>query len=308
MKWQVLWQHVVDAAHEAAQAPPSNFSALSALAGSLRILAAVIVICWLASVVTRNYSHVDRIWSIIPFVYVWHFAIKAWTQDGAWSDRLVLMTALATLWGLRLTFNFWRKGGYSLSEEDYRWAVLRQHMHWVLYQIFNVIFIAAYQNVLLYLIAFPAYAAYLNRSVPLQPLDWVAAALFVFFLVLETVADQQQWVFYQNKYARLRAKQPLEGDAKAGFNRSGLFRYSRHPNFFAEQLIWCSFYLFSVAATGVLINGFGLGAALLVLLFQGSTEFTEYITARKYPEYKAYQKAVSRLVPWFPSSVKAHEE
>ncbi|TYZ61153.1 hypothetical protein PybrP1_012369, partial [[Pythium] brassicae (nom. inval.)] len=303
--WNLALPHAQEATREALAAFPLPYATSGALAVSIQWLFVVVFLCWLLSVLTRNYSFTDRIWSITPFCFVWHFAYKARLEDaaGAWDDRLLLMAVLSTLWGLRLTLNFARKGGYSLKEEDYRWAVLRKLMHPALFQIFNVVFIAGYQNVLVYLTALPAYVAYAYRT-PLTQGDYVAAALFLALLALETVADQQQWNFYVRKHALIAQKQPLTGDYKAGFNRSGLFRYSRHPNFFAEFSQWCVFYAFSVTASGVALNPTVIGAVLLVLLFQGSTVFTEYITAQKYPEYKVYQTQVSRLVPWFPSASK----
>lgn len=304
--WSQALDHVQHAAQLAWTPSLLDYSSSSALAIGIQYLLIFIFGCWFASIVTGNYSHTDRLWSITPFVYVWHFAFKAYLEDnGQWNDRLVIMGVLSTLWGMRLTFNFARKGGYSLSEEDYRWGVLRQYLHWTLYQVFNIVFIAGYQHLLLFLIVLPAYAAYAFRS-PLNQLDYVASALFLALLLLETIADQQQWNFYKRKYQLIAAKKPLTGDYKAGFNRSGLFRYSRHPNFFAEFSIWCTFYVFSVAASGVAWNPTAIGAILLVLLFQGSTVFTEWITATKYPEYKLYQQSVSSLVPWFPATAKSH--
>jgi steroid 5-alpha reductase family enzyme len=107
------------------------------------------------------------------------------------------------------------------------------------------------------------------------------------------VADQQQWRFQESKRAAREAKRP-----HANFLTSGLFRYSRHPNFFAEQALWWCFYLFSVAATGEWLNVTIVGPTLLTLLFHGSTNFTESISLSKYPEYADYQRRVSRLVPW----------
>ena len=78
---------------------------------------------------------------------------------------------------------------------------------------------------------------------------------------------------------------------------SGLFRYSRHPNFFCEQGMWWSFYLFGVAATGRWLDWSIAGAVLLTLLFQGSTAITEQITLGKYPAYADYRRRTSRLLP-----------
>ena len=71
----------------------------------------------------------------------------------------------------------------------------------------------------------------------------------------------------------------------------------RHPNYMAEQAIWITFYLFSVAATGSWLNWSIAGCLLLLVLFQGSSDFSESISAEKYPEYKAYQEKTGRFLP-----------
>lgn len=79
--------------------------------------------CFIVGELSGNNSQVDKVWSILPFVYCWIIAIK-----GGMHPRLVVMAVLATLWGLRLSFNFARKGAYRLKfwegEEDYRWKML----------------------------------------------------------------------------------------------------------------------------------------------------------------------------------------
>src|SRR6187397_1342866 len=107
----------------------------------LLICAAVTAATWIASVATREYSWVDRIWSIVPVAYVWVFA--GWSGLDA---RLVLMAVLVTLWGIRLTFNYARKGGYRPGGEDYRWAVLRRRMSRPQFALFNLLFISIFQN------------------------------------------------------------------------------------------------------------------------------------------------------------------
>lgn len=75
---------------------------------------------------------------------------------------------------------------------------------------------------------------------------------------------------------------------KKGFITDGLFKFSRHPNFFCEICMWWTMYLFSVSSQG--FNLSGGGALLLNLLFLGSTALTEKISCEKYPLYKQYQK------------------
>src|SRR3954469_17467874 len=121
------------------------------------VVLVVCAFCWIASLVTKDTSWVDRIWSIVPVVYVWIFAIAAGLGD----VRLDVMAGLVTLWGARLTFNFARKGGYS-GVEDYRWPVLRARMKPAQFAVFNILFICLYQHALLVLITLPASTAYEN--------------------------------------------------------------------------------------------------------------------------------------------------
>ncbi|TQJ31369.1 DUF1295 domain-containing protein [Microbacterium sp. SLBN-146] len=270
----------------------------------LLVAGASCLFCWVASLITKDTSWVDRIWSIVPVVYVWIFAV-AGILDGNDATRLVVMALLVTAWGARLTYNFARKGGYT-GMEDYRWAILRGRMKPWQFQIFNLLFIVLYQNALLVLITLPALMAWQNPA-PMGVWDAVFALLFLAFLVGEFIADQQQWDFHRAKH---------EGRAE-GFLASGLFAWSRHPNFFFEQAQWWAFY--ALGATAAVASGLGFwggainwtiaGAILLTILFIGSTIFTESISSSKYPAYAEYKRTTSMLVPLPPrrSSAKARK-
>ena len=80
------------------------------------------IVCWVLSILTREYSWTDRLWSIVPAVYCLIVAVDLEFQ----SARVNIMTVLATLWGIRLTFNYALKGGYWIGGEDYRWIYLRK--------------------------------------------------------------------------------------------------------------------------------------------------------------------------------------
>ncbi len=252
--------------------------------------AGVCLFTWITSLITHEHSWVDRLWSIVPVVYVWIFAGFTGLSD----TRLVVMAVLVTLWGARLTFNFARKGGYS-GTEDYRWAILRGRMKPWQFEVFNLFFIVLYQNAILVLITLGALTAYENQG-GFGVLDVLVAALFLLLLVGETVADQQQWVFHKAKAA---------GAAETRFLTTGLWKFSRHPNFFFEQAQWWTLFLFGAVAAGSLLQWTVLGPLLLTLLFVGSTVFTESITKSKYPEYADYQAVTSPIVPWFSRAAKA---
>ncbi len=255
------------------------------------VASTVCAFAWVASLVTDDTSWVDRAWSIVPIVYLWVFASFAHLANA----RLDVMAGLVTVWGVRLTFNFARKGGYS-GVEDYRWAVLRSRMTPWQFQLFNVFFVVLYQNFLLVLITLPALTAYDHRSTSFGPLDVGLASLFFACTLAETVADQQQWDFQCWKQRETVAGR----EANPRFAQTGLFRYSRHPAFFFEQAQWWVLFLLGGVAANSLLVWTVLGPVLLTLLFVGSTSFTEKITLARYPEYVDYQRRTSAVVPWFP--------
>ena len=260
----------------------------------------VMVYCFVAGELTDNKSQVDKLWSIIPIAYVWIIA-----SYGEYSIRLLIMVVLVAVWGIRLTYNFSRTGAFSIKfwegEEDYRWQVLREkpefQAKWK-WTLFNLFFISGYQNILILLFTLPALVVLQFNETPLGLLDIIAALIMLFFIVYETIADQQQWDFQTKKYKLINAKKPLTGDYKKGFLDKGLWALSRHPNYWAEQSIWVAFYLFSVSASGQWINWSIAGCLLLLVLFQGSSDFSEEISSGKYPDYAEYQKKVSRFIPW----------
>ncbi|PKQ27019.1 MAG: hypothetical protein CVT64_00800 [Actinobacteria bacterium HGW-Actinobacteria-4] len=253
---------------------------MTSLAINLWICGGVAAACWLASVVTREYSWTDRIWSIVPIAYAWVFAAHAWDA------RVTLVAVLITLWGARLTFNFWRRGGYAPGGEDYRWAILRGRMPGWAYALFNLVFIAGFQNALLLAITLPMWTMQTHPG-DLGLVEWALALVFLGLLVGETVADQQRWNFYQGGSAR-------------GILTTGLYRYSRHPNYFFEIAQWWVVLAFAAVAAGTPWLWTGLGAVALTGLFFGSTIFTESISRSRHPEFAGYARVTSMLVPWPP--------
>ena len=264
------------------------------------IALAIALTCFIISEFSKNYSQTDKIWSIAPIVYAWYI-----TAAGEWNDRMVLMAVLVTIWGVRLTYNFGRRGGYSwkfwTGEEDYRWGILRENSifknkpwNW---RLFNLFFISLYQNGLIYLFTLPILAVMAGTDTALGIFDILLAIAFVFFVIIETIADHQQWRFQSKKHELINAGKSLEEPYSKGFVDAGLWAWMRHPNYMAEQAIWIIFYLFSVVATDNWINWSMIGCLLLMILFYNSSNFSEEISAKKYPEYKNYQQRVGRFLP-----------
>ena len=271
---------------------------ISLLECYLILMTATALLCFFAGELTGNYSQVDKLWSLLPAGYglltIFHYQ----------SPRIWLMLILVSAWGLRLSYNFYRKGGYSLipwkGDEDYRWKVLRDNpflkgrLRWGL---FNFLFISLYQNFLIMLFSTPFIFAAKYEGQSLNLIDMAAALLMLSFLLLETISDNQLFRFHTLKKKGVVDDAKYSGSLRTGFMKDGFWKHVRHPNFIAEQAIWISFYLFSVASSGIMLNWTISGGVLLVLLFAGSSEFTEKISSGKYPGYESYRKTVPRFIP-----------
>jgi len=166
----------------------------------------------------------------------------------------------------------------------------------------------------------PTYVLLLASKVTgeqMLPLDIGFSQGLVGLVLLSAIADQQQWSTHpvphlevpladqadfqnaKNSY-KSSAKVPTgynQKDLDRGFLTKGLWAYSRHPNFAAEQSVWVGLYLWSCYVTETYYNWSGIGVICYLILFQGSTWFTELLSSGKYPEYKEYRKKVGMFVP-----------
>lgn len=263
-----------------------------------------IAYCFIVGEIAQNFSQMDKLWSVLPVVYTWVVAFR-----GGFKTRLVVYALIVTLWGIRLTVNFARKGAYRLKfwtgEEDYRWSIVRSSRffsHNLAWTLFDLLFISIYQNVLVLAITFPALAS-MESSAPLGTWDVFAGVFALAFLALETVSDEYQWKFHQNKKRLLKENgslEKLEQPYDLGFNTFGTWGYMRHPNYLGEQGIWLCLYFFAVGAGEVsygIFNWSMLGPLVLVLLFMGSSALGESISSKKYPRYNDYIEQVYKYIP-----------
>jgi len=207
--------------------------------------------------------------------------------------------------------------------------VLRKKISPALFFVFNVVFISLAQNILLFLVSTPTYVMLLvsRFNGTMGTADIIFARILMGLILVEFLADQQQWSEYYSGIRDIhisnlsvadyqKAKKAYQKSAKVppGFNQedldrgfvvTGLWSWSRHPNFAAEQAIWVIIYQWGCWASEVLYNWTILGAMSYIFLFQASTWFTELITSSKYPDYKEYQQLVGKFLPIPGSSLPA---
>ena len=208
----------------------------------------------------------------------------ALSGSGAWTAR-ALVGALATAWGLRLAWHLWRR--VRSEAEDGRYLALRQYWHGDQRK-----FLAFFQFQALLVVLFSLPLAAVVAHPQPSPLQLGAAALLWAVSVLgEALADAQ--------LARFRAD---PGNRGRTCDR-GLWRYSRHPNYFFEWLHWCAWAIAAVGAPHAWLGLLGPVLMYLFLRFISGIPFTEQQALRtRGDDYRAYQRRTSMFFPWFPRS------
>jgi steroid 5-alpha reductase family enzyme len=249
------------------------------MALSAAALLGAMVLLWVVSLPLRNASIVDVFWGPA-------FVLAAWTAAlaGGGGPRRALALALVSLWGLRLGLHLARRNlGHG---EDPRYAAMRRghgpRFWWV--SLFTVFLL---QAGLAWFISLPVQAAVLGPATPLGLLDLAAALLWAVGLAFEAVGDAQ--------LARFRADPRNRGRALD----TGLWRYTRHPNYFGDACAWWGLGLLGVAAGHPWTI---LSPALMTFLLvrvSGVALLERDIGARR-PGYRDYVARTSPFFPWFP--------
>ena len=251
-------------------------NALAAWPAALPALLGLALVAWAIATARRNAGLVDIFWSLFFLV-----ATLAWLLPReAWSERALVALALVALWSLRLAgYLAWRNWG---AQEDHRYAAIRARNEpgfaWKsLYLVFGL------QAVLAWIISAPLAAA-VTGAQPLGALDALGAALALFGLGFEAVADAQ--------LARFRADPSSFGQV---LDR-GLWRYTRHPNYFGECCVWWGFYVLACAAGGAWTVFAPLLMTVLLLRVSGVTLLEKDIAERR-PAYRTYVARTNAFVP-----------
>ena len=211
-----------------------------------------------------------------------------------------------------------------MGSEDYRWEIIKKYIGGAPFFLLNLVFISSLQivspygnaanyasrltgvfKILLLAVATPTYILLLvSRIHPkMEIADAVFSRTLMALVVFEYFADQQQWKFHHAKQSYQATAKVPQGWTRAqmdrGFVTTGLWRWSRHPNFAAEQTIWVVLYAWACYQTSTYYNWTCAGMIAYLLVFQGSTPITEWVSSSKYPEYKLYQERVGRFLPSF---------
>jgi steroid 5-alpha reductase family enzyme len=245
----------------------------------LAIAATLAVATWLLSLALRNVSIVDSVWSLM---FLAEGAIYA-RAEPTLTPRTVLMLILLTVWALRLAFHItWRNRGHG---EDRRYQAIRarNQPHFEFKSLYLVFLL---QAALAWIISLPLYGAVLGRA-PLGWLDGLGAAVWALGFVFEAGGDWQ--------LTRFKADAANRGKVMD----RGLWRYTRHPNYFGDFAQWWGFYLIAVGAGAWWSIPGPLLMSLLLMRVSGVTLLEQDIAERR-PQYADYIRRTNAFFPGAP--------
>ncbi len=251
----------------------------------LATLLVFFTLVWAVTLRTEKTSVVDVFWGVGFVVLALVYSVLG---GGLTRGKAQVVFASVLLWALRLSgYLAWRSWG---QPEDYRYAAMRQYwgesFRWL--SLFTVFWLQAF---LIWLVAMPLYVVFTTNPQGWATSDTLAFFLFAFGFTFETVAD---WQLASFKRRSGGAKRVLQ---------SGLWRYSRHPNYFGEAVVWWALFLFAVSQGGwwtifspVLMTFLLLRVSGVALLERGMT--------KRHPEYGDYAARTSAFLPWWPKNSK----
>jgi steroid 5-alpha reductase family enzyme len=250
----------------------------------LLVILACMAALWLVSLHLKNSSIVDIFWGtgfvIVNGIY---FALSA---DG-FLPRKLLIAILVTVWGLRLSIHIltrnWGK------PEDFRYRKWREEngSRWWWKSFFQVFLL---QGILLGIISAPLLAANFSASPDrLTVIDALGVLVWAVGFFFESVGDAQ--------LARFKAEPAHKGKVLD----TGVWRYSRHPNYFGDSVQWWGFYLIGACAGGWWTVFSPVIMTLLLLRVSGAALLEKTLETR--PGYKEYIDRTSAFIPWFPKKI-----
>lgn len=249
------------------------------------VIFSLMTLLWLLSLAIKDASIVDSFWGA-------GFVVSAWVYFAAspqgLAERKWLLVALTTLWGLRLSgYIFLRNRG---KGEDFRYQAWRQE-HGARWWWRSFLQVFLLQGLLMWIISIPLLAAQHYSTSSLNAADYLAVLVWLVGFIFEAGGDWQ--------LSRFKANPANKGKV---LDR-GVWRYTRHPNYFGDAAQWWGFYLLALAAGGWWTVYSPLLMTFLLLRVSGVTLLEKSLVDTK-PQYREYIETTSAFLPWLPRRTK----
>ncbi len=251
---------------------------------SATLLLVYALLLWAASVKLRDASIIDRFWGA-------GFMLVAWAglwQSGTPVPHQLLVAGLVTLWGSRLSLHLtWRNWG---TGEDYRYQAMREKhgTSFVWKSLFTVFLLQAF---LTWFISLPIQMVFAQPVAgTLPPLALAGTAVFFVGFLFEGIGD---WQLARFKAAPENAGQVMD---------TGLWRYTRHPNYFGDAVLWWGLYITALPTPGVGYTFLSPMVMTLFLMKVSGVPLLEKRMAETRPAYAEYAQRTPTFFPWWPKS------
>lgn len=256
---------------------------------AIPLLFLIAVGAWLVSLVIEDTTIVDYFWSLMLLGSAATYAYQVGFENSLSIVNLVLLT-MVTLWALRLSGFLVLRGRNRGEERRYKAMRKRLSPNFAVKSLFKIFLLRAF---LIWMLS-SLFAVALSSASTLSWNNWhtAGAALWMSGFLLQTLADLQLYRFNQ---LVVRKSETLT---------NGLWRYSRHPNYFGECCVWCGWVLFAVpAASAATLPWLLLAPMIMIALLiklSGIRHMERGITERR-PDYRQYMETTSAFIPWKPA-------
>ncbi len=235
----------------------------------------------LVALVKKDNGIMDGAWGL-GFIFVTLFALGM--GDGL-DARRILLGSLVLVWGARLSLHIGIRNA-GRAGEDFRYRNWRETWgRWFYVRSYFQIYLL--QGTVMFLVCAPIWLVNARRGGPLNGLDALGAAVWLIGFGFEAIGDYQLLKFMRNPASKGRVM------------RTGVWRFTRHPNYFGEATLWWGCFLIALNVPG---GGWALISPVLIdflLLYVSGIPMLEAKYKDK-PEYQDYQKTTSMFFPWFP--------
>ena len=237
---------------------------------------------WLVSVTVRDASIVDIVWGLGFVVVAW----TSWLASDSSDFVDTVVRVCVTVWGLRLAgYLAWRNLG---KGEDFRYQAMRKKYgaRFPIVSLFTVFFL---QGTLMWIVSLPVQVLYMHDD------SWTVAvavgvAVWAIGLGCEAIGDMQ--------LARFKSKPENAGKVM----RSGLWRYTRHPNYFGDFLVWWGIGIAALAGISSVIALVGPIVMSILLIRVSGVPMLEHSIAKRRPDYVEYRRTTSAFFPRPPKA------
>jgi steroid 5-alpha reductase family enzyme len=249
---------------------------------ALLLILTIMTILWIVSIFLKNVSIVDLFWGTgFVMVNVFYFI-----ETEAFTIRPILLLIMVTIWGLRLSsYLAWRNIG---KGEDFRYREFRKkygekNYWWIsFFQTFLL------QGILMWVISLPLFGVnFFSHSENLNLIDFLGILVWIIGFIFEAGGDYQL------------AKFKLNISNKGKVLNTGLWRYTRHPNYFGDAAVWWGYGILCLAAGGYLYILGSLIMTLLLIKVSGVALLEKTLKDRK-PEYRDYIQNTNSFFPGLP--------